>query len=415
MRPAQPPDEVDPTLLEAPPETAGRYRLDRLIGRGASGEVWDAEDPEIGRRVAVKVLRLPEALGEEERVEWGMRFLQEARAAGRLRHPGIVAIHDVGRTDEGLPFIVMERVEGRGLDHIIKEGGPLPAADVLRWGAEVAEALDAAHNLGIVHRDIKPANVLIDGEGRARIVDFGIARVSESDLTRTGLFMGSPAYSSPEQIQGRAVDGRSDLFSLGGTLYTLLTGRRPFAGDDLPAVAYAVCHTEPDPPSRLAAGLPPGTDHVLLKAMSKTPVRRHERGRDLARDLRKVAEGSPSRPHGDLSRELVRRAAALRSDALRVFGEARRTAGHLSRNAWLAWGAGWRRGPRVRAAMLLALLALTAALAWGVFALGYGLLHRETAGERLRRRFKAIVSRVEPLSGGAPTSATSGSSPSSAA
>ena len=222
--------DVEITLIEIPSESVGRYLLRRLIGNGSMGEVWLAEDPAIGRHVAVKILRVPQGLSAPRRTEWEERFLREARAAGRLSHPGIVPVHDVGKTNDDRPFIVMELVEGRSLDALMEQGPAPSPATVLTWGAEVAEALDAAHQRGIVHRDIKPSNILVDAEGRARIADFGIARLSESELTRTGLFLGSPAYASPEQIQSATVDGRSDLFSLGATLYKLLTGVRPFAG-----------------------------------------------------------------------------------------------------------------------------------------------------------------------------------------
>ncbi len=269
--------------------TVGRYLLREPLGRGACGEVWSAVDPHIARIVAVKILNVPPGVEGRQKLEWEQRFVREARAAGMLSHPGIVTIHDVGTTRDGRPFIVMELVEGSSLDAVIRDGPAPSAATALEWGAQVAEALDAAHRRGIVHRDVKPANVLIDTEGRARIADFGIARLSESDLTHRGLFLGSPAFASPEQIKGAALDGRSDLFSLGAALYTLLTGERPFTGEDLTSVAYAICHTEPEPPRRLAPHLAPECEAVVMRALAKDPGRRHPGGQHLAADLRAAA------------------------------------------------------------------------------------------------------------------------------
>jgi len=285
--------EVSSSALTLLPDTVGRYILRAQLGKGAMGEVWRAEDPQIGREVAVKLLHVPDGLSDENRGEWEARFLREARAAGRLSHPGIVAIHDVGTSEDGQPFIVMELVEGRGLDAVMKEGPRQDPAAVLDWGAQLAEALDSAHRRGVVHRDIKPANILIDENGRARIADFGIARISESELTREGSFLGSPAYASPEQIRGQAVDGRADLFSLGATLYSLLAGERPFRGEDITSLAYAICHVTPAPPSRFAPSIPAGCDAVILKALAKDPADRYPSAHDFAADLEAIAAGRP--------------------------------------------------------------------------------------------------------------------------
>ena len=210
----EPDSRPEQTLVEVPFETAGRYLLRELLGKGSTGEVWLAEDPQIGRAVAVKILNLPSELDPDDRAEWEQRFNREARASGRLSHPGIVAVHDVGKTDGGRPYIVMELVDGHSLDGIMKQG-PLPtSAEALTWGAQVAEALDAAHGHGIVHRDIKPANILIDSRRCARIADFGIARLSESDLTREGLFLGSPAWPTPSVIRSLSHRANRHLDSL---------------------------------------------------------------------------------------------------------------------------------------------------------------------------------------------------------
>src|SRR5262245_30890804 len=272
-------------------ERLGRYVLRQRIGKGAMGEVWRGEDPEIGREVAVKVLRLPEGLSDQQGAEWRQRFLREARAAGRLSHAGIVAIHDVGEADDGRLFIVMELVQGQGLDEILSKGPPPPLEESLEWIAQLADALDSAHRREIVHRDVKPANILLDEEGRARLVDFGIARLSESELTREGCFLGSPAFASPEQVRGEAVDGRSDLFSLGGVLYTLLAGTRPFRGEELSTLVYEIWPVEPLPPSHFAPHVPREIGAIALKALAKKPEDRYASGRDMAADLRAAASG----------------------------------------------------------------------------------------------------------------------------
>jgi hypothetical protein len=251
--------------------------------------VWSADDPQIGRRVAIKFLRPPDELDPKDHAEWESRFLLEARAAGRLSHPGIVSIHDVGTASDGRPFIVMEVVDGHNLEEL-RTAKPNPTFEqILRWTMEVAEALDAAHRRGVIHRDIKPANILIDTDGRARITDFGIARVAESDLTRDGFFVGSPAFSSPEQLCGEKIDGRADLFSLGAVLYLLATRRRPFEGDAIGTIAYAACHADPPRPSSINPELSPAMDHVILRALEKKPEARFQRGEEFAAALRAAA------------------------------------------------------------------------------------------------------------------------------
>ena len=272
--------------------SVGRYVLLEKIGAGTMGEVFKASDPRIGRVVAVKLLRIPDGLDAAQREEWERRFLLEARAAGRLSHRGIVAVHDVGHADDGRPFIVMEHVDGRGLDAYLKRGKlPAPAL-VLDWAAQIAEALDHAHRQGIVHRDVKPANILVDHDGRARIADFGIARLADSELTRDGAFLGSPAYAAPEQIRALPIDGRADLFSLAATTYALLTGSRPFQGEDLASLAYAICHVEPAPPRSLRPELGAAVQAVVLKGLAKDPERRHRSGQEMAQELRIAASAA---------------------------------------------------------------------------------------------------------------------------
>ena len=212
------------------PEQLGRYRIVKELGRGAMGRVFLAHDPEIDRSVAVKTIQIFSALPEHERAEARERFLREARSAGKLMHPGIVTLFDVGET-EGLLYLAMEYVEGTTLDHFCVAENLLPVRSVVELVAGAADALDYAHHAGIVHRDIKPANLMRSGEQSVKIMDFGLALPAAGSLTQESVLRGTPSYMSPEQIRGATLDGRSDLFSLGVVLYELLTGERPFAGD----------------------------------------------------------------------------------------------------------------------------------------------------------------------------------------
>jgi len=390
-----PAPDIELTLREVSPGAVGRYVLVRPLGKGASGEVWRAEDPEIGREVAVKIMRVPDGLSDDDREEWRQRFLQEARAAGRLSHPGIVPVYDVGRADDGRPFIVMELIEGRSLETVIGQGPRPSAGTVLGWGAQVAEALDAAHAHGIIHRDIKPANILIDAAGRARIADFGIARLSDSELTRTGLFLGSPAYAAPEQLRGEPVDARTDLFSLGASLYVALTGRKPFRGDDLASLAYAICHSDPSPPCGHEPALPPSCDTILLRALAKEPARRYQSGCGMAADL-KAALAAPTSPSLAATTETPDLATILRilGQKLRE-GAARACAG-----AGRLWMKGWRQGPRARAAMIAGVVILIALIGIGSIAIADRIeARRQSPGRKLKKAFRSLVSEIQPPPG----------------
>ena len=279
-----------PTPTVAP--AAGRYVLRERLGSGAVGEVWSADDPQIDRRVAIKFLRAPDQMSAAQRTEWEGRFLLEARAAGRLSHPGIVPIFDVGTASDGRPFIVMELVDGQSLE-ALRLAEPHPTLErVVRWTIEIADALDAAHRRGVVHRDVKPANILIGADGGARITDFGIARMADSDLTRDGAFIGSPSFASPEQLRGAKIDGRTDLFSLGAVLYLLSTRRRPFEGDDIATIVYAACHAEPKRPMSLNSEVGPAMDAIILRALQKDPRARFQTGREFAEALRNATTGA---------------------------------------------------------------------------------------------------------------------------
>jgi len=291
----------DSDVLVLTERSVGRYLLIEPLGGGAMGEVWKAEDPDIGRTVAIKILNVPRSLEPKRQQEWEQRFLQEARAAGSLSHPGIVAIYDVGKGEDGRPFIVMEFIEGRGLDVLIADAQVLPIETALEWGAQIAEALDEAHRRGIVHRDVKPGNILIGPDKRPRLVDFGIAHIEQSEMTRDGTFLGTPAFTSPEQYRGETIDGRADLFSLGAVLYTLLAGVRPFGGQDLATLSWQICHSEPIPVEIAATWVPPRVGEAIRRALARDPGTRHQTGRDLAHDLRMAlwkdrvadAEGPP--------------------------------------------------------------------------------------------------------------------------
>ena len=276
----------------------GRYEIEKTLGRGAMGVVYLARDPIIDRPVALKTLRVD--LDAEHSEEFRERFVREARAAGRLNHPGIVTVHDVGEDPEtGLMYIAMEHVEGRDLKQILAAGEVLRASEVARIVADVAVALDYAHSLGVVHRDVKPANIILTADGTAKITDFGIARLETSNLTVDGQFIGTPNFMSPEQITGKPVDGRSDIFSLGVVLFTLLTGQRPFGGDTMHEVTLRIVQ-EPSPiPSTISAEIPAAFNPIVLKCLEKNPEKRFQTGGELAKVLAALARSLVKRDPED--------------------------------------------------------------------------------------------------------------------
>ena len=278
------------------PKTLGRYELERELGRGMMGIVYVARDPELGRRVALKTIQVGFAIPEGERSAFEKRFKQEAQAAAALSHPGIVVVHDVGQDPETkTPYIALEYMEGRTLADLMAGGEVMPWEKAARLSAQLAEALAHAHAKGIVHRDIKPANIMILDSGQAKVMDFGIAKLPASTLTSTGEFFGTPAYMSPEQARGDAVDPRTDLFSLGCVLYQLLTGKKPFDGPSLPVILMRVMQEDPPPPSKLQPGLPRGFDQILARALAKDRAQRYADGRAMAEDLLDAAAGKPPR------------------------------------------------------------------------------------------------------------------------
>ncbi|SNR28745.1 serine/threonine-protein kinase [Actinomadura mexicana] len=264
---------------------AGRYRLESVVGRGGMGTVWRATDETLDREVAVKEVVLPAGLSDEERENRHRRTLREARASARLNHPGVVTVHDVVDED-GRPWIVMELVRARSLQEVVEEDGPLPPGRVATIGAQIAGALRAAHAIGVLHRDVKPANVLVTGDDRAVLTDFGIAQVAgDATLTGTGLIMGSPAYMSPERVNGDPAIPASDLWALGATLYAATEGRAPHHRSDAMAVLAAVM-TQDVPPPKNAGPLAP----VLTGLLERDPVRRMT-GDRAEEALRAVASG----------------------------------------------------------------------------------------------------------------------------
>ena len=271
----------------------GRYEILSELGRGAMGIVYKARDPKINRVVAVKTISLAGQPPEDEQ-EYRERFFREAEAAGRLSHPGIVTIFDIGEEPETrAPYIVMEFVAGQSLEKLLLSKGDrkLPPEEALQLTLEVAEALDCAHSQGVVHRDVKPANILLTTDGHAKIADFGVAKLNLASATVSGRTLGTPAYMSPEQLNGEVVDGRSDLFSLGVILYTVVTGYKPFQGNSALTVAFKIVNRDPVPATVLDTELPPGFDYIISRAIAKDRSQRYQRGMEIVRDLQELRAG----------------------------------------------------------------------------------------------------------------------------
>src|SRR5437868_5297919 len=297
------------TSAERPGERSvklGRYEIVRELGKGAMGVVYLAKDPLIGRLVALKTIRAVRGDDDETR-EFQQRFIREAQAAGILNHPAIVTVHDIGQDEpSGTNFIAMEYVEGQNLKEILAQGRPLSFDEIGDIAAQVGEALDFAHAKGIVHRDVKPANIILLEGNRAKITDFGIAKIaSGGNLTTTGQFLGTPNYMAPEQIRGAPVDGRTDIFSLGICIYECLTRRKPFGGESLTSISYKIVH-EPFPPlHEINPQIPDGFEEIVAKCLAKDPARRYQRGKDLANALRAVMRGERPVSESALNEETI--------------------------------------------------------------------------------------------------------------
>ena len=267
-------------------ETLGRYKILSTIGQGAMGVVYKAVDPMIDRTVAIKTVNL--SLNKDDQAEYEARFQQEIKAAGRLNHPNIVTIYDVGR-NENMAYMAMEFLEGKELKDILATGERPAVTSTVDWISQVAQGLSAAHENDIIHRDVKPSNIMIVRGGLAKITDFGIARMTASAVkTMTGLILGSPRYMSPEQVIGRTLDHRTDIFSLGVVLYESLTGAPPFDGDNVNAIMYATVNHAPAAPSSTNADVPTMLDLIVAKALAKTVDERYQTMREFAQDLNEV-------------------------------------------------------------------------------------------------------------------------------
>jgi predicted Ser/Thr protein kinase len=265
----------------------GRYQIERQLGRGAMGVVYLASDPVIGRRIALKVLRFDLPGAEESAERLRSRFQREARSAGILSHPNIVTVYDaIEETADGALCIAMEYVEGTNLSDILRRSEPLSPDFGLDVAAQIADALDYAHDQGVIHRDIKPANVIVTPNGRVKITDFGIAHLIDSALSDDLRFLGTPSYMAPERIEGREIDQRADLFSLGVVLYQLITRHMPFKGSSVADLTRSIARDAPIPPEQYAPEITAELRGIVHKTLEKNPDRRYQDAGSLATDLR---------------------------------------------------------------------------------------------------------------------------------
>jgi serine/threonine-protein kinase len=268
----------------------GKYLVEKQIGRGAMGAVFLGYDPATDRRVALKTMALAQEFSGAELEDARNRFLREAEMAGRLQHPDIVSILDAGEQD-GVAYIAMELVEGQDLSAFTQPDRLLPLAQLLPIMARVADALAYAHSRGVTHRDIKPANIMVDLErGTVKVMDFGVARVADATRTRTGVVLGTPTFMSPEQLSGQTIDGRSDLYSLGVSLFQLLTGQLPYRNDSMAALMRAIGRETAPNVCTIRPDLPAALGDIVALALEKHPHTRYATGKQLAEDLRAVAQ-----------------------------------------------------------------------------------------------------------------------------
>ncbi len=270
------------------PETIGKYKVLDTLGQGAMGVVYKALDPDIDRHVAIKTIRfdmLTDAAGKDEIMR---RFMREAQAVGKLEHPNIITIYEVGR-EEDLTYIVMQLAKGQSLKEILDAGKSYQPSEIVKLVDRLCAALDYAHSQGVVHRDVKPANILIDEMGRPYLVDFGVARLEMSTMTTAGSVMGTPSYMSPEQVMGKSVDARADIFSLGVILFELLTNRRPFEGEHITTVVYKIAHEEPPSLSQVRNAGVQMFEPIIRKVLAKDPKDRYQTGRELSEALQKAS------------------------------------------------------------------------------------------------------------------------------
>src|SRR5882762_8993735 len=288
--------------MAAGPQTLGRYQLERVLGKGAMGIVYEALDPKLHRKVAIKTILISQ-LDEETAKDFSMRFVREAHAVARLNHPNIVQVYDFGEEGD-MAYLVMEFIRGDELKSTLSTGRQFDRKECVRIMCELLDALEFAHEAGVVHRDIKPANIMLDSQGRAKLTDFGVARVTDSDRThaertQAGTVVGTPAYMSPEQIQGQRIDRRTDIFSAGVILYQFLTGQKPFTGEGAWTVAKKIIQEDPPMPSSINMALSPEFDRVVAKALAKDPDQRFATAREFSQALKRAAEGKPAVPEAE--------------------------------------------------------------------------------------------------------------------
>jgi beta-lactam-binding protein with PASTA domain/tRNA A-37 threonylcarbamoyl transferase component Bud32 len=282
-------DEPGGGLSEQDGMLGGRYRMESPLGQGGMAQVFRGTDTVLGRQVAIKILA-PQYAKDPSFVE---RFRREAQSAARLNHPNVVGVYDTG-SDDGTHYIVMEFVEGRTLADFLSSGGSLLPERAVELASSVCVALSEAHKAGIVHRDIKPGNIMVTRGGEVKVMDFGIARAATAEtVTATATVLGTASYLSPEQAQGKPVDARSDIYSLGVVLYEMLTGRVPFGGDSAVAVAYKHVQEPPEPPSRSNPDVSPSLEAVVMRALAKNPDNRYQTAEEFCADLDRVRRGMP--------------------------------------------------------------------------------------------------------------------------
>jgi eukaryotic-like serine/threonine-protein kinase len=275
-------------------KSLGRYQIRGVLGKGAMGLVYDGHDPKLDRRVAIKTI-LTRTLDEATARHYSMRFRREVRAVARLSHANIVQVYDFGNEGD-LAYIVMEYIQGRELKDCFDAKEPFDLKTIFRLMTELLGALECAHEAGVIHRDVKPANVMVDAGGHAKLTDFGVARVTETDgdqaeATRAGAMIGTLSYMSPEQIQGQTIDRRTDIFSAGIVFYQFLTGQKPFQGTQW-ELAKKIVQDDPVWPSTLMQ-IPSEIDRVVARALAKLPEHRYQSARSFAESLTRIAEGKP--------------------------------------------------------------------------------------------------------------------------
>ncbi|MCX7961347.1 MAG: serine/threonine protein kinase [Burkholderiales bacterium] len=270
----------------------GRYELRRILGRGAMGVVYEGFDPNLGRRVAVKTILRNAAVDEATAQAYAAQFVREAKAVARLNHPGIVQVHDFGQEGD-VAFLVMEFIEGRELRTVLEAKERLEPDEAVRLMTELLDALHFAHEAGVIHRDVKPANIMLDRQGRVKLADFGVARIQDSERSAAGTMVGTPAFMSPEQIQGGKIDRRTDIFSAGVVFYQMLTGEQPFTGAGAWTVAKKIMQDDPAPPSAVVKNVSPAFDSIVARALAKDPAQRFQTAAEFAAALRATRESAP--------------------------------------------------------------------------------------------------------------------------